>query len=602
MLKYLSSIFVLSSKQQLDYRTIHTNDSYDISSSFKISPSITSWNRIETLHKFSIVSMSVDHHSDSSWFLPALHEKDSIGWNRSFHDKAFNNRPYACTIRLFGAGLEKNLNGYEKGGTGYITLGFENYMKKKVWHGFEKNETKKIYCYYITNKDTGSEFLDTPKTLGIAISCPVTLDEEVGPFLHNTVMEQGFYCRPLADHIVEIEVFLRPTTFPNITAMKGLHPEIVAEIVSNPSSIRRMQAKEQHIANYRPHAVCTVQTFRNLQTGSMLYLFISFYHMMGWRVIVYDRYGLHREDLIDLLDLPGKETMEYKVYYKMEINWGYKGKKVSDTADQDADKSRTYDYARVEYAHLEMILYIDADEIFFCPQASESLQSQKIYQQKIMNEFYSKGIEEMRFVRIPYSGMAPVGYINNVENRSNIDFTNNTQHCMMSGYRRRSLMEMLQCWSSGTSYDNFPKSADLASICPFHYNHWSCDGMRNGGRDFTKNRCRCKVAFDMINGFEYKPLLRKCHLMHFNDNKYRFQSKRNKFVYDKGDVTEYNALAKLFMKDELLKSRNYSSDYFDSLHNNYNNNNNNVKQKGGKLRRKTNLNNFNGNNSSSHSI
>lgn len=46
-------------------------------------------------------------------------------------------------------------------------------------------------------------------------------------------------------------------------------------------------------------------------------------------------------------------------------------------------------------------------------------------------------------------------------------------------------------------------------MCPFHYNHWSCDGMKGGGRDFTKRRCRCKVAFDMQNGYDYKPMLKK---------------------------------------------------------------------------------------------
>jgi len=31
---------------------------------------------------------------------------------------------------------------------------------------------------------------------------------------------------------------------------------------------------------------------------------------------------------------------------------------LADTADQDADKSRTYDYARLEYPQQHMILYI----------------------------------------------------------------------------------------------------------------------------------------------------------------------------------------------------------------------------------------------------
>ena len=60
----------------------------------------------------------------------------------------------------------------------------------------------------------------------------------------------------------------------------------------------------------------------------------------------------------------------------MEGNWGYTGEKVPDTADQDADKTRTYDMARLEYSHMDMILYIDSDEFFYCPQAKESAESQ----------------------------------------------------------------------------------------------------------------------------------------------------------------------------------------------------------------------------------
>ena len=71
--------------------------------------------------------------------------------------------------------------------------------------------------------------------------------------------------------------------------------------------------------------------------------------------------------------------------------------------------------------------------------------------------------------------------------------------------------------------------------------------MRNGGRDYGKGpRCRCKVAFDMINGFEYKPLPNRCHLMHLNDDKYAFQSNREKHRNDLGDVKETSVLAAMF--------------------------------------------------------
>ena len=119
----------------------------------------------------------------------------------------------------------------------------------------------------------------------------------------------------------------------------------------------------------RPHAVCTVQTFRNIQSGPMLYLFVAYYQRMGWSVIVYDRFGMHKEFLLELLHLPGvfyhpytlyqlalpskynqefakKQGVGYKVYYQIEKNWGYGGT-LTDVADHDGDKSRTYDWAKL---------------------------------------------------------------------------------------------------------------------------------------------------------------------------------------------------------------------------------------------------------------
>ena len=46
-----------------------------------------------------------------------------------------------------------------------------------------------------------------------------------------------------------------------------------------------------------------------------------------------------------------------KYFYSMEKNWGFSGSSAADTADQDQDKTKTYDLCRVEYAHLDAILF-----------------------------------------------------------------------------------------------------------------------------------------------------------------------------------------------------------------------------------------------------
>ena len=41
----------------------------------------------------------------------------------------------------------------------------------------------------------------------------------------------------------------------------------------------------------------------------------------------------------------------------------------------------------------------------------------------------------MRFVRLPYNGRAPPGFNDSVQARSDTDFTNHTQHCMVRAHR-----------------------------------------------------------------------------------------------------------------------------------------------------------------------
>lgn len=110
-------------------------------------------------------------------------------------------------------------------------------------------------------------------------------------------MEQGYYCRPLTEYPAEIEIHLRPSNYNSIIAgnnalglttttttttivKKGGSSdissgssstssvvEIQAEVHSNPTETRAMFVKSMLATDYRPHAVCTVQTFRNAHTG-----------------------------------------------------------------------------------------------------------------------------------------------------------------------------------------------------------------------------------------------------------------------------------------------------------------------------------------------
>ena len=101
-------------------------------------------------------------------------------------------------------------------------------------------------------------------------------------------MEPGFFCRSLADYSCKVEINLRPNAYrpppenpydPNTPQGAAMAKTLAAEEAAAtaqevggqfetvPAAPRIQSIKELNAADPRPNAVCTVQTFRNLQTG-----------------------------------------------------------------------------------------------------------------------------------------------------------------------------------------------------------------------------------------------------------------------------------------------------------------------------------------------
>jgi hypothetical protein len=97
-------------------RIINDNQEY---SSHK--PSVTKCNRLSISKKFSILSLKVDHNTEGPWYIPSLHDKYSIGWNRTIAE-GFLNRPYSCTLRMYGISLEETASEHKYGGSGYLNF------------------------------------------------------------------------------------------------------------------------------------------------------------------------------------------------------------------------------------------------------------------------------------------------------------------------------------------------------------------------------------------------------------------------------------------------------------------------------------------------
>jgi hypothetical protein len=106
---------------------------------------------------------------------------------------------------------------------------------------------------------------------------------------------------------------------------------------------------------------------------------------------------------------------------------------------------------------------IDADEFLFCPKAAQSYDTlARHLTVDVFDRIANAGFQEMRLVVLPYGAF----------NSTNADAASNLEVCMRKGFQGGDVQAMFRCWSSSLSYFVLSKSADLASVCPFHYNHW----------------------------------------------------------------------------------------------------------------------------------
>ena len=103
------------------------------------------------------------------------------------------------------------------------------------------------------------------------------LDQEAGEYVFRGVMEPGYYCRVLADSTSAVKLHLHPTarmtenSTSNHSSSSFTNSTLQSVIETNPAAMRKLTFDLlPRDERQRIHAVCTVQTFRNKQTGFVM--------------------------------------------------------------------------------------------------------------------------------------------------------------------------------------------------------------------------------------------------------------------------------------------------------------------------------------------
>ena len=133
------------------------------------------------------------------------------------------------------------------------------------------------------------------------------------------------------------------------------------------------------------------------------------------------------------------------------------------TSNHNSNLQKTFDFARMEHPDVGPMLFVDIDELLLCPLNASSLATQEAFHQHIMKHAQSRQVGEVNFLRKQYGS------------KDNVDETV-LAACLQKGYVERSVFHLLNCFGSQFVTIPLPKSADISSACPFHYDHFSCMG------------------------------------------------------------------------------------------------------------------------------
>jgi hypothetical protein len=279
----------------------------------------------------TITAMSINDHPSLKqyWWRQAIptfyeHHMDMLnitlqnvwGWEDNTH----------CRPRFFAL-ISNQQAGHElflHGGIGMLKYTFEQH-------------TAEMKCYYKSNVGTNvfPASTDPEGFIGLAVYCPIWRSdaENVAAFcdylssqtvvsefilLSTNTSAAQWPVQPQFNSNHNSTDNINTTTTSSSSSMNGSDYNLSRDDVSFSSLLETTtEVMTSSVTTTRGHitappsspplsssylAVCTVQTYYSPVSGPMLYLFAHYYYLIGFQVIIYDRYGRHQSFLQELID------------------------------------------------------------------------------------------------------------------------------------------------------------------------------------------------------------------------------------------------------------------------------------------------------------
>lgn len=150
--------------------------------------------------------------------------------------------------------------------------------------------------------------------------------------------------------------------------------------------------------------------------------------------------------------------------------------------NQDDNKRFTTDFATLQYSNnVQSIMFIDRDELLFCPEGSYIVEKQREYQQSMFTNYFKKlNFHQILFPRYNYASVVDFSSILTTSSTSSsLQLTDRyiqltLEKCILNSYHRRSIFAFFHCFSNVTVYKTKDKAVYSIDACPFHELHSGC--------------------------------------------------------------------------------------------------------------------------------
>lgn len=235
--------------------------------------------------------------------MPSFYKQNLKGLNVDFTSHNNWNDTSYCQLRYYGFLKKLGSEGYWDGGYGTLNVPqydkplkcyFQSAVQSHVnighgsKHAFEREQAAKqlmafaIYCPLPEKRKHICETLDTKTVTSELRLYPVGWEKTYMAYPPYEYLGCSFISKKGRLALPQV----KPNMITGVSQSKGKQ-----EGDNNPQFLPSTEL-----------LVCTVQTFQNEMSGPMLYMFALHYSMLGFQVVIYDRFGKHLEFIQELID------------------------------------------------------------------------------------------------------------------------------------------------------------------------------------------------------------------------------------------------------------------------------------------------------------